>query len=598
MPSAELIERLIARCTEVNVLATSRVPLGLPAERRYPLSPLPVPGVDDADVASSEAVALFVERARVVSPGFDLGREQQAVIDICRRLDGLPLAIELAAARTASIPPARIAQRLDHRFSVLKHAYRTGLPHHATLRASIEWSHDLLEPDEQVLFRRLGVFTGEFDLEAAEAVCGEAPLSPDDVLDVLGLLVDKSLVQRTGDRFVLLETIREFARERLEEAGEAELVAAVHVVYFTETVEAASAEADGPDQRAAYDRIDADLPNVRAAVQWALERADPAALRLGAALGQYAFVRNRLTEIAGWCTDAVAAAPEAPVDLRVRALTQAAFALVARGDTGRGLALAADAVDLARGADDPRLIVESLLMAADLHLEEGGTENARPFAHEALERVSEVRDPWLEGRVVLVAARADEELERIETTHERLARALHCFERAGDLRQQARVLLTQAYLSLAAGALEAAEGEVARCALITEELGHPIGVAVTRIVSVWVAIERDDLERARSLLDLVLPTARECGYLALLGYGATALAALAARDGADDQAARLVGAIQATEGSLGGEGRRALAQRMRRLDAELRERLGEEAWKAACAAGARQGLDTLVAECA
>jgi predicted ATPase/class 3 adenylate cyclase len=594
--TAELVERLVARCPEVNVLATSRVPLGLPAEWRYPLAPLQVPGVADLDAASTEAVALFVDRARVVAPGFDLGREEQAVFDICRRLDGLPLAIELAAARAASIPAASIAQRLDRRFSVLKQAHRATLPHHATLRASIEWSYDLLEPEEQMLFRRLGAFTGEFDLEATEAVCGGAPLVPDDVLDLLGVLVDKSLVQRTGDRYIMLETIREFARERLAGTEEADIVAAAHVVYFTHLVETAALEAEGPGQRAAYDRIDADLPNVRAAVQWALERSDPAALRLGAALGQYAFVRNRLTEVAGWCFDATAAVPNAPLALRVRALAQAAFVLVTSGNTKRGHRLATDAVELARGAEDPRLLVETLLMAADLSLEESGPGRARPFSQEALARVGEVGDLRLEGRVVLVAARADAGRESVEATHERLAPALTCFERAGDVRQQARVLLTQAYLSLAAGELEAAAREAARCAELTEELGHSIGAAVARIVTVWVAIERGELDEARRVLGAIVPTARECRYVALLGYCATALAALAARAGADRQAARLAGAIQATEGSLGGEGQIALSDRMRRLATEVTGRLGERAWAAEAESGARAGLDALVAE--
>ena len=165
--TSRLVERMIARCPEVSVLTTTREPLGVRGEQRFPLAPLTVPAGVNADPEASEAVALFVDRARAVLPAFDLTQDRDAVVEICGRLDGLPLAIELAAARAAAIPLVHIAARLDHRFTVLKQSYRGALPHHETLRGSIAWSHDLLDPEEQALVRRLAVFTGEFDLEAA-----------------------------------------------------------------------------------------------------------------------------------------------------------------------------------------------------------------------------------------------------------------------------------------------------------------------------------------------------------------------------------------------------------------------------------------------
>src|SRR5579859_4442817 len=298
---APLVHTLVSECPGVRILATSREPLALPSEFRYPLAPLTLPdSAGGVDVEGSEAVALFVDRARVVAPGFDLSRERAAVVEICRRLDGLPLAIELAAARSAAISPSRMAARLDRRFSVLRRSYRGRLPHHETLRASIEWSYELLEPDERRLLARVAVFAGEFELEAAEEICGTDPLAPDDVLELLARLSEKSLLQVAGERYLMLESIRAFAREQAEALGEEEQLVAAHLDYYAQVVEQAARQADGPWQREAYERLDADLANIRAAVERALERADAAAPRLSAALCQYGFMRNRLREVAQW----------------------------------------------------------------------------------------------------------------------------------------------------------------------------------------------------------------------------------------------------------------------------------------------------------
>jgi len=585
--TAELTERLVAQCPDVRVLATSREPLGLAVEQRFPLAPLSVPerpGTGDA--ADSEAVALFVDRAGAVAAGLDMPADLGPVIEICRRLDGLPLAIELAAARVAAIPVASIAARLDRRFSVLTRGHRGALSHHETLRGSIGWSYDLLEPAEQVLIRRLGAFTGEFTLDAAEAVCGAAPLHRSDVLDLTGRLVEKSLAQRTGDRYVLLDSIREFAREQLEAAGETAELRLAHLAHYTEVVEASSRVADGPRQRAAYDQLDADLGNIRAAVEFALERSDPAALRLGAALGQWGFVRNRLGEVARWCIDAAAAAPTAPGATRAAALTQAGFALVVLGSPNRGHALLDDGLELARSVEDRRLLVDTLLMTADLRLETGQPAEARPLAREALEVAGEIGEDWIIGRATFVDARAYQDELGYEETHRRLAHALGCFERANDRRQVGRVALTMAFLSLESRALDAAEASASTCLSICEEIDHPIGEAVATVVRIWVAIERGEPAVAQEMLSRVIAVARESGYVALLGYCVAAGAAL--RFGAGDlaQAARLMGSLDASADALGGEGARAIGGRVERLRDALAEALGTERLSELMAVGA------------
>ena len=575
--AAGLAARLIARCPEVTVLTTSREPLGLAAEQRFPLAPLSVPGaVGGVDPQGSEAVALFVDRARAVAPGVDLPADLGPVIEICQRLDGLPLAIELAAARVAAIPVATIATRLDRRFALLTRGHRGALEHHETLRGSIGWSYDLLDSAEQALIRRLGAFTGAFSLEAAEAVCSAPPLAQEEILDLMVRLVEKSLVQHPGERYELLDSIREFARERLDAAGELEQLGGAHLAHYTEVVEASARVADGPQQRAAYDRLEADLGNIRAAVEFALERSDPAALRLGAALGQWGFVRNRLGEVARWCIDAAAAAPWAPAATRAAALTQAGFALVVLGSPARGHALLDEGLELARSVDDGQLLVETLLMTADVRLEADLPIEAQPLAREALEVAEAIGDDWTLGRATLIEARAYQDELGYEETHRRLARALACFERAHDRRQVARVALTMAFLSLESEALDAADAEAKKCLSICDEIEHPIGRAVATAVSIWVAIERGKPDVARNLLAATITVARESGYVALLGYCVAAAATLRFGAGEPEAAARMLGALDANANALGGEGARSIGGRVAQLRGALADALGPE----------------------
>jgi predicted ATPase len=594
--AASLVAELIGRCAGVRVLATSRAPLGLPAENRFALMPLTVPASGDlVNGDGADAVALFADRARLVTRTFDVLRDRDAVVEICRRLDGLPLAIELAAARTASMPVGRIAARLDRRFSVVRQAYRGALPHHETLRRSIEWSYELLEPPEVVLLRRLGTFIGEFDVEAAETICGGPPLDADDVLDLMARLVEKSLVQQSDERYVLLESIREFAREQLETAGELDTLADAHLAYFAQEAEEAARDADGPNQRAAYDRLDADFANIRAAAGRALASSDPAALRLGAALGQYGFVRNRLREVAQWCMDAAAAATDAQAGLRVRALTQAGFAFVVMGSPERGHALVDDGLALARSADDPELLVRTLVMAADLRQEAGRPSEARPLAEEALALVPAHGADWVRARALIAVAQARRDEAGYAQTHSRLNDALELFDRCGDRRQVGRVLLTMAYLSLEAGELTAAEAESTRCIAITEELEHPIGQAVARIVQVWVAIDRGETANACSLLTQAIATARDSGYRALLAYCVAARAALSAADGNPAEGARMLGALGSGHHSLGGEGASAIRRRVEELRSDLEARFGSERLAALTAEGAALTLEQIAA---
>ncbi|WP_372441436.1 AfsR/SARP family transcriptional regulator [Plantactinospora mayteni] len=291
--AARLVARLLGACPKVRVLTTSREPLGLTGEALCPVSGLTLPPAETTAEAAPAyaAVRLFVERAADVSPGFALGPDNlPAVLRICRTLDGLPLAIELAAARLRALPVAEVAARLDDRFRLLTRGSRVAQPRHQTLRAVVQWSWDLLDEAEQRLARRLTVFAGGADLDAVERVC--APLDAD-VLDVLSSLVDKSLVEAGGGRFRMLETVRAFGAERLAEAGEADELRRAHAAYFLELARTADLRLRGAEQLDWLRRLDGDRDDLHAALRRAMAAGDVGtALKLVAALSFYWWLRG------------------------------------------------------------------------------------------------------------------------------------------------------------------------------------------------------------------------------------------------------------------------------------------------------------------
>jgi predicted ATPase/class 3 adenylate cyclase len=279
LDAAAVISSLLAEAADVRVLATSRERLGLAAEQEYPVPTL-VPG---------EAVALFTARARQLTPGF---APSDAVVEICQRLDGLPLAIELAAARVKVLRPAEILERLDRSLLALTGGPRDAPERQRTLRATIEWSYNLLEEAERELFARMSVFAGSFDLDGVAAVCQAD-------LDLVAALVEKSLLRRTEEgRFFMLETIREYAAERLETTGEADDLHRRHAAWVLALVERADLRIRGSDQASWLDRLEREMDNIRAALAWSLDGLEPdIGLRLCATLGLFAFQRDYFAEV-------------------------------------------------------------------------------------------------------------------------------------------------------------------------------------------------------------------------------------------------------------------------------------------------------------
>jgi predicted ATPase len=349
---ASLSERILSWCPDVTILATSREVLGLPGEQVWRVRPLAIPDEGSGPATASEAPAarLFVERAIAARPGFSLGPDNvDDVIKIVRHLDGLPLAIELAAARIRAMSAAALADRLNRGFDLLAGAQTSMIPRHRNVQDLVEWSYDLLAPEEQRLFAQLCVFAGSFGLDAVEEVCAGQELGMSVVPRVLATLVDKSMVQLVDEeipRYRLLETLREYGRDRVG-AGERDLVRARHAKWYLEVAERCAQVLTGPDEANAVTALDRDFDNLRAAHLWAIEHSDvDTALRLVAGLREYSF-RCMHAEVTSWA-DAAIALPGSSVHARFPvAMGVAAYGRFVRGDLEGAIELGERAVTAA-----------------------------------------------------------------------------------------------------------------------------------------------------------------------------------------------------------------------------------------------------------
>jgi predicted ATPase len=382
--TAQLAGALLRAAPRLTILATSREPLRVPGEVVFRVPSLDIPDPERAaepdELLGYEAVRLFVERAAAAAPGFALDEENAAdVARICFRLDGLPLALELAAARLGALGPAAIAERLDDRFRLLRSSARAAPTRQHTLAATLQWSHDLLEPDERLLFRRLAAFAGGFELEAVESVCWGGDLEAAGIADVLARLVEKSLV--TADespsrerRYRLLETVRLYALERLEEAGETAALADRHARWALEL-----AEAEG-----ASPRLDRDAANLRAALDTLLERAPGDALRLCVALLPFWLRRIDLHEAERRFDEVLAAAPERTA-LRAEALLAAAAIDFRSGALPCGVPHAEESRAVAAEVGDPHAEWRALQFLGELAVASDEAAVAVPWIERALE---------------------------------------------------------------------------------------------------------------------------------------------------------------------------------------------------------------------
>ena len=394
LEATPLLEELLAAAPRLKVLATSRAALRLYGEHEFPVPPLALP--DPAHVppperlTQYEAVRLFVERARAVKPDFSVTNENApALAEICVRLDGLPLAIELAAARIRLLTPQAMLAKLGSRLKLLTGGARNLPERQRTLRGAIEWSYELLTPEERTLFARLSVFAGGRTLEAIEAICD--PEGELDTLDGLESLLEKSLLRQEegpdGEpRFVMLETIHEFAREKLQESGEAEEIRRLHAEYFLALAEAAEPQLTGPEQVAWFERLEAEHDNMRAALSWSLESGDvELGLKLAGAIEHYWVFRGHLSEAARWLEQALEKNEEVPAAVRAKALNAASSLAIFLGSHERTDAFLQEAAALYLRLGDERGVARARSRLGHSAADQGDWQRAETLYRESLE---------------------------------------------------------------------------------------------------------------------------------------------------------------------------------------------------------------------
>jgi predicted ATPase/DNA-binding SARP family transcriptional activator len=537
--SAELASTLLGECPELRILATSREPLGVAGERVWPVPP----------IAESEAVELFADRAAAVDPSFVLDDANAgAIAEICRRLDGIPLAIELAAARVRVLTPAQMLARLEHRLAILTGGARTTVPRHRTLRAAIDWSFALLNQREQTLLAQLSVFAGGFRLETVEEVC-DGP-----VLDLLSGLVDKSLVvaasRRGGFRYALLETIREYAAERLAASGTSAELRRRHALAFLDVARAAQPQLAIASVDA-LEEVDPDHDNVRAALSWSVEHEpDTVALPLAAAFRWYWYYRILWNEGLRWLTRVLDASSPQPSAARASALSGAGTLAFYLGDLDRGRQLLEEAEEMWRSLGDDRELALTLAALAQPLASTNELEAARARATESVALARAAGTSWDLGYA--------------------LTNAMAFVAQRAGMPEEADV------------ALEEAQG-------IWSEVRHPLGLPFVLNARALLAIRRGDAAAAAQFARAALTEARPRRDV---WFSARSLRVLAFTSTADPlRAARLLGAADTMLRSIGA---RMLAHERtehERVMASLRQSLAADDLEAALREGSAMCFD-------
>ncbi|MGH9023856.1 MAG: ATP-binding protein, partial [Acidimicrobiia bacterium] len=516
---------LLEHCPRLRLLATSQETLGLAGEIVWavPSLPVPAPGleVDTTALAGCAAVRLFVERAE--SHRFSITSETgPAVAEICRRLDGLPLAIELAAARVGFLTAEQIAARLSNRFRLLTTGHRGASARHRTLLAALEWSHDLLSEPERAVFRRLACFSGTFDLDAAEQVCPGPGVEPEDVLDILGRLVARSLV--VGDvsgpsaRYRMLETIREFAREKLVAAAEEPDVRDAHVAWSIALAERVARDLTGADQEVSLQRLDVEHANFRAALEWSLQSGQPGhALALAVSLLLFWLVRGRMTEGGKWIERCLDVNPHAPQPLRIKALWGAGAMASLLGDFERARTAGDECLALARASEDAGGEARALNLLGftsafrDLP-------RARPLLEKSVEMAERAGDRWCMGNSLGLLGFAEVFRGDFNAAGPYFERCRAVAAESGDRQGLRMALLGTGYVALERGAYGQAEVSLVDGLEVARLLGDPFWTAVGLAYLGELARVRGEYKDADERSREAVIVARETGSPLLLGF--------------------------------------------------------------------------------
>ncbi len=611
--AAEFAGRALRAGSGLSMLATSRERLSVDGEVVWQVPPLSLPDSPDEAAAdtllATDAVRLFAERGAQARPGFRVGGDNvRSVAQMCRRLDGMPLAIELAAARLRAFSIADIATRLDDRFRLLTGGARTALPRHQTLGAAVDWSYDLLTQEEQRLFRSLSVFAGAFTIEAVEAVAGK-PGGGLPVPELLARLVDKSLVVVDSfdevAHFKLLETLRIYGQERLLEAGEAETTSRRHAVYYLELAEAAAAELRGPEQAGWFRRLETDHDNLRKALERALDEgtAVETAARLAVALRDLWHVHGHWREARHWLDLCMDAAGELPSDLQGQLHHAAGVFAALRRDYSQAVPNLEESLALFRAIGDDGNAANALFdlgQAAVRHGDYGRAENLIEESRALYEKVDDRRG---KGETLCMLAQIAVFQGDPAAATELAEAARGFFDELGDQYGTSWSLLVLGERSYSHDDLETAEALFERALVLSEEIGNAQFVANSLQGLGEVATARENWTSAYDLFRRSLDINWRIGDTLFVAGVLASMAGLAAARGHHRRAAMLWGADAALRATIGTPPPppRQRGPRYQRMDEELqraaREALGlgaeafDAVWTEGMALGAERAVD-------
>ena len=582
---AKTADALVRRCPRLRLLSTSREPLGIGGETIYRVPSLSLPRAGDPGSVvpeSSDAVALFVDRARAQGIALTVDQETAPVIvSICRRLDGLPLAIELAAARLRSLSLNGLNDRLDQRFRLLTGGSRTALARQQTLWATVDWSYSLLNGAEESLLRRLSVFAESFDLDAAEAVCGFGDIEVFDVAELLGALVDKSLVvaDPAGGalRYRLLETIRRYAAERLTETSEDEAaaLATAHCRYYLSVAEAVAPHLRGSDQGSWFDRLDADHANLRCAARYAARLPDGAGqvLRFAVAQDRYWLARSQGGEALELLTPALERS-EAQADQALFGRALVVAASVSRiSDIASAQRYGERAVEVARRLDDERILIQALAILCSACYFAGQAERGLPLGAEAVERARPLADDILLAESLSGYLLCSDLVDPVRAG-QLFDEAIACTERSGDQLFAAILHNNAGVHALRAGDVPAARAHLeaaARASLAIGENSDHVAINLG-----WVRRLDGDHDGARSSFEDGLRISRRTGQRFDMAYAVLGLACLAGDSDDWSRACVLHGVAQAILDLTGEPWQEPEARYRRESLAQVRAHLGQE----------------------
>lgn len=601
--AAPLLVELLAACSQLYILVTSREGLHVRGEREYPVPPLALPSLTKLPpleaLTQNPAVELFLQRAQAVKPDFKITNETApAIVEICYRLDGLPLAIELAAARVRLMPPREILTRLEHRLQFLTGGARDLPGRQQTLRNAIAWSYDLLNENEQELFRRLSVFVGGCTLAAAEAVAGNNPL----VLDQIDSLLDKSLLRQGKSandepRFVMLELLREFGLEQLEASGEQETIRERHANCFLSLAGQAEARLESTEQVEWLNRMEQEHDNLRAALEWSKQADDQGELcmRLAGLLavfwearGHFSEGRERLSAVLAIDT------ARGRTAARAKLLRRAAELAYRQSDFAATKSLAESSLEIGRETGDKQGTASALVKLGDVATEVGNYAAASAHFEEALSIWRELEDQRGVARALISLGWADLRTGDYQRANVRLEEALAVHRELKDIRGIGFALSGLGEVAMRQGYYDRATQLVGESLELRRQSGNKWGVGVSLGTLGWIALRQGDLGQAVGRLAESLEVRQEIGDKSGSAWCLERLAEIAFARGQTQKAVRVFGAAAALRASMGSVIDSVDQPEHASTLAALRGQLGEERFAAAWTQGGALTLEQAI----